>query len=247
MSVLGVIPARWGSTRFPGKPLCRIAGKPMIQWVWERARLAKCLEEVLVATDDDRIADACRQFGAKVVMTSAAHPTGTDRVAEVARTQAADCVVNIQGDEPLLDPAAVSAVVERLQQAPELDMTTAAVPDNDRIAADPNIVKVVVDREGRALYFSRAPIPYWRDRQAIAVPEIYRRHIGLYAYRRNFLLQLGQQEPCWLEKVEQLEQLRALYIGGKIGVVDVEWHGIAVDVPKDVIKVERLLEDARLP
>jgi len=247
MKVLGVIPARWGSTRFPGKPLCLICGKPMIQWVWERARLARCLDELIVATDDRRIADACRNFGAAVAMTSPDHPTGTDRVAEVARMRQAEVVVNIQGDEPLLDPAVVSAVVERLRGSPHAEMATAAVPCGEEIAPEPHLVKVVLDRDGCALYFSRAGIPFRRREPA---PEekgpVYRRHVGLYAYRRDFLLRLVENPPCLLEQVEGLEQLRALYLGAKIAVVDVRWEGTAVDRPEDVARVERRLRESGL-
>ena len=242
--VLGVIPARWGSTRFPGKPLCQIAGKPMIRWVWERARLCRHLERLVVATDDRRIRQACDQFGAETMMTSPDHPSGTDRVAEVAmKFPGADIVVNIQGDEPLLDPAVVDAVIGKLMETPDLDMTTPAAPAGKDIAAQPDIVKVVTDREGRALYFSRAPIPYRRDSSAEAAPEFpfYRRHIGLYAYRRDFLLRLVTAGPCLLESVEKLEQLRALFVGGRVGVVDVDWTGMAVDRPEDVRLVEKEL------
>jgi len=198
----------------------------------------------VVATDDRRIRETCGRFGAEVVMTSPDLPSGTDRVAEVAlKFTGVDIVVNIQGDEPLLDPAVVDAVIGKLKQSPDLDMATAAAPAGEEIATQPDIVKVVTDRDGRALYFSRAPIPYRRDPGAGREPKFvfYRRHVGLYAYRPDFLLRVVAAGPCPLESIEKLEQLRALYLGGRVGVVDVEWSGMAVDRPEDVRLVEKEL------
>jgi len=211
MPAVGIIPARYDSTRFPGKPLAEIAGRPMIQHVYERACRAASLEELLVATDDQRIYDAVRNFGGEAIMTSAYHPTGTDRIAEVAgRLSAVDIIVNIQGDEPLIEPEAIDQVVTALQDDADAAMCSLMTPLADTTAAmDSNIVKVVCDLRGYAMYFSRAPIP---GLPAGVMPRIapWKRHVGLYVYRRDFLLAFTRLRPSPLEKLERLEQLRAL-------------------------------------
>lgn len=243
MRILGVIPARYASTRFPGKPLHPIAGKPLVQRVVERCRLASSLADVVVATDDPRIADAVRPY-ATVAMTRADHPSGTDRIAEVARSIPADAYVNIQGDEPLVDPAVIDAVASLLAGA---DMTTAATPIHDAgDYANPNVVKVVVGVDGHALYFSRRTIPYVRDHAAM--PDAgqlasfpFLKHLGIYGYRADTLRRLVGFPVSPLEQAERLEQLRALENGIRIAVARVRHDSIGVDVPSDVARVEALL------
>jgi 3-deoxy-manno-octulosonate cytidylyltransferase (CMP-KDO synthetase) len=243
MKVVGVIPARWASTRLPGKPLRPILGRPLIHWVIERARLARNLADVIVACDDQRIAAAAAEIGCAAVMTSAEHPSGTDRVAEAVRTLDAEVVVNIQGDEPMVDPTLVDALAAALRDdAGGWDMVTAAAP----IAAredliNPNIVKVVCAADGAALYFSRSPIPHVREQEDWE-QSVHWRHIGLYGYRREFLERLVAAPPCMLERAEKLEQLRALYIGARIRVIETGDVGIGVDTPDDVEKVEAILK-----
>lgn len=242
MSIVGIIPARYASTRFPGKPLAELDGRPMIQHVYERACRAALLEEVMVATDDERIADAVRKFGGEVVMTSADHPTGTDRLAEVAkRLSAAEIVVNIQGDEPLIAPEVIDAVVKPLREDPSIPMCSAMAPMPDQVRAwQNNIVKVVCDLQGFALYFSRAPIP--NPREGITGPGPWKRHYGLYAYRREFLLAFTSFSVGPLEQLEQLEQLRALEHGFKIKMVEMtDDSSIGVDTPEDLERVRALL------
>jgi 3-deoxy-manno-octulosonate cytidylyltransferase (CMP-KDO synthetase) len=231
-----LIPARYASTRLPGKPLLRETGKYLIQHVYERACQARCAGLVIVATDDDRIADAVREFGGRVEMTRPDHPSGTDRVAEVARRIAADVVINLQGDEPLIDPASLDLLPELLRRDPDADMATLAVPIRSAEQwHDPTCVKVVRDACGRALYFSRSPIPFARDAQPdfTRQPPLYLQHLGLYAYRRRFLLSLASLPPEPLEEVEKLEQLRALALGRRIHVGVVEHAGRGVDTPAD--------------
>ena len=243
MNVLGIIPARYASTRFPGKPLALLAGKPLIQRVVERCRGAKTLSDVIVATDDPRIAAVAGRF-CRVEMTAATHPSGSDRIAEVAARCACDAVVNIQGDEPLIDPAVVDAVARALEREV---MSTAATPIRDLAEYDnPNVVKVVVNTAGRALYFSRRTIPYLREaangsvsEQLAAFP--FLKHLGIYGYRRETLLRLVKFPVSPLEAAEKLEQLRALENGIAIAVVTVEHDSVGVDVPADVARVERLL------
>jgi 3-deoxy-manno-octulosonate cytidylyltransferase (CMP-KDO synthetase) len=244
MNVVGIVPARYGSTRFPGKPLARIAGKPLIQHVVERCQKAKALSEVIVATDDTRIWEVAQNF-CRAEMTSPEHPSGSDRIAEVARRCACDAVVNIQGDEPLLDPAVIDAVAQALAQT---EMSTAATRiQQAEDYANPNVVKVVVNTAGRALYFSRRTIPYLREtasrsagEQLAAFP--FLKHLGIYGYRRETLLRLVGFPVSPLEAAEKLEQLRALENGIAIAVVQVEYDSIGVDVPADVGRVERLLK-----
>jgi 3-deoxy-manno-octulosonate cytidylyltransferase (CMP-KDO synthetase) len=240
MRAVAVIPARFAASRFPGKPLAPIAGVPLIQRVWEGTRTAKSVERVVVATDDERIATLCRGFGAEVAMTRGDHATGTDRIAEVAMRLDADVVVNVQGDEPLIEGPIVDAAVEKLARDPALPMATLVHAAEPGAQDDPNRVKVVLDRNGRALYFSRSPLPFVRD---VAPPRIWQ-HVGLYAYRRPFLLELVQLAPTSLERAESLEQLRVLEHGFPIGVAIVEhWRGVSVDVPGDVARAEAALRE----
>ncbi|HNX35525.1 MAG TPA: 3-deoxy-manno-octulosonate cytidylyltransferase [Kiritimatiellia bacterium] len=241
MRVIGVIPSRWGSTRFPGKSLYPICGKPLVQWVVEAVQRAKTLDEVLVATDDKRIADAVSGF-AKVVMTRPDHPSGTDRVAEAACPADDDIVINIQGDEPLIDPGLVDALATRMENDPGWAMATAACPIRTmRDLEARTVVKVVLAQDGGALYFSRLPIPCRRDGEPDLAAGLYLRHLGIYAYRGAFLKRLVREPPCTLEKTESLEQLRALYLGGRIAVIRTEDQGVGVDTPADVAAVEEIL------
>jgi len=238
--VVAIIPARYASTRLPGKALAPIAGMPMIRHVYERARRAAGIARTLVATDDHRIADAVRAFGGDVVMTGA-HATGTDRLAEVAAGLDAAIVVNVQGDLPLLDPGAVSACVAAFRDAPELAMASLMTPIREPSEhANPNVVKVVTGADGYALYFSRSPLPYWRgDRGARPLGH---RHIGLYAYRRATLLALAAAPRSPLERAEELEQLRALEGGVRIRMVEVDSAPPEVDTAEDLERVRRLVE-----
>ena len=243
MTILGLIPARYASTRFPGKPLHLIAGQPLIRHVVERCRQAKSLSEVIVATDDERIREVATKF-CRVEMTSPDHPSGTDRIAEVVARCACDAAVNIQGDEPLIDPAVIDAVAGALRDAP---MSTAATPIRDAAEYDnPNVVKVVVSAAGRALYFSRRTIPYLREAASRSVAEqlaafAFLKHLGLYGYRRETLLRLVRFPVSPLEQAEKLEQLRALEHGIEIAVVRVDYESVGVDVPEDVARVEEVL------
>jgi 3-deoxy-manno-octulosonate cytidylyltransferase (CMP-KDO synthetase) len=237
MPAVAVIPARYQASRFPGKPLAPIAGVPMLRRVVEGARMAKRVREVIVATDDARIAEACATFGATCRMTSRAHATGTDRIAEVAASLSDDVIVNVQGDEPLIEGFVIDALVEALDRDPEVPMATLAHPAEPGAREDPNRVKVVLDQQGRALYFSRSPIPAQRDGVAPPAPTL--QHVGLYAYRRPFLMQLVRLAQTPLERFEALEQLRALEHGFAIRVAIVEgWRSVPVDVPQDVARVE---------
>lgn len=243
MKILGIIPARYASTRFPGKPLFPIAGKPLVQWVVERCRSARSISEVVVATDDERIATAVRPF-CRVEMTREDHPSGTDRIAEVVARVGCDAVVNVQGDEPLIDPVVIDAVADELRTSV---MSTAATSIRDVLEYDnPNVVKVVLSSAGKALYFSRRTIPFLRDKsqcspveQLAAFP--FLKHLGIYGFRRETLLQLVQFPPSSLEMAEKLEQLRALENGIAIQVVRVNYESIGVDVPGDVERVEAIL------
>lgn len=231
MKATGIIPARYQSTRLPGKPLLKATGKYLIQHVWERASQAKSLSGLIIATDDDRIAAAAREFSANVCMTSPDHPTGTDRIAEVARTLDSDIIVNIQGDEPELDPAAIDAAVAALDADPDAVMSTLAEESSDSArAADPNLVKVVCDRRGRALYFSRSPIPCPRDPGSTAR---YLFHVGLYTYRKDFLLTYPRMPQTPLEQAEKLEQLRALENGFIITVALTPHRAAGIDTQAD--------------
>ena len=262
MKIIGIVPARYASTRFPGKPLALIADRPLIQRVVEQCRKAKSLSDVIVATDDARIADVAKQF-CRVEMTRADHPSGSDRIAEVAARCPCDAVVNIQGDEPLIDPAVIDAVAGALARE---EMSTAATPIKNPAELDnPNVVKVVVSAAGRALYFSRRTIPYLREgsaraslstpaadeastvtREARVLPDslaafAFLKHLGIYGYRRETLLRLVKFPVSPLENAEKLEQLRALENGIPMAVVTVAYDSVGVDVPEDVAKVENIL------
>ncbi len=237
--ILGVIPARFASSRFPGKALAELAGKPMLQHVWERAQMARYLNDVLVATDDERIAAAVRRFHGRVRMTRADHPSGTDRIAEIASSETASLYVNIQGDEPLIDPEAIDAAILSVQGDESVSMGTLKkrIVDPTDIV-NPNVVKVVTNLLGDAIYFSRCPIPYERDGRA-ELP-LYAKHIGLYVYRRDFLLSYPELRIGPLEQSERLEQLRALENGYRIRVVETEYESLGVDTPDDLERVNQL-------
>lgn len=247
MKVMGVIPARYGSTRLPGKSLVKLCGKPLVQWVYERAVQAKQLDRVLIATDDERIERAALDFGAEVVMTRADHPSGTDRIAEAVAGFETDAVINIQGDEPLIAPALIDELAGVITGEGDWDMATAAcLIDHPEDIANPAVVKVVTAEDGRALYFSRAAIPYWRDPQDPPLGPRYWRHIGLYAYRKAFIERMVATPPCALEIAEKLEQLRALYLGARMKVIETRDAGLGVDTPDDVPKAEAALRAAGL-
>jgi 3-deoxy-manno-octulosonate cytidylyltransferase (CMP-KDO synthetase) len=237
--ILGVIPARYASSRFPGKALAPIGSKPMLQHVYERVAMARYLTSVIIATDDERIFEEARRFGAPARMTRADHLSGTDRVAEVASADSAEWVVNIQGDEPLIDPGAIDAAVLPLLEEPAIPMGTLKKRiEDEREIDDPNVVKVVTDRFGNALYFSRSAIPRIREK----APAAHYKHIGLYVYRRDFLLRYPELPVGPLEQAERLEQLRALENGHKIRVVETEYESVGVDTPEDLERVNQLFE-----
>ncbi len=237
MKVAVGVPARYASTRFPGKPLALLAGRPMIAHVVTRA-LAADVGPVFVATDDERIARAAHEAGAEARMTRADHASGTERLAEAAADLDCDVVVNVQGDEPLLDPEAIRAVLQPLLHDPALPMATLAHPIRDEFdLIDANVVKVVCDAAGRALYFSRAPIPFLRDESAAQPLQ----HVGLYAYRRDFLMAYPSLPPSPLERAEGLEQLRALHHGHPVAVVVGDFHCVGVDAPEDLHRAEAML------
>ncbi len=243
--ILTVIPARYASTRFPGKIIAPLAGKPLVAHTYTRAIQARLVSEALVAADDPKVRDALVPLGIPVVMTRPDHPSGTDRIAEVAAHRDADIVVNVQGDEPLIDPSTIDAAIRPLLERPEVMMSTARVllTDPEEIA-NPNVVKVVCDTRGDALYFSRCPIPYIRDAADRAQsPRCHWQHIGLYVYRRDFLLQYAKMPQTPLEKLEKLEQLRVLENGFKIAVVETGYEALGVDTPEDLERVRALLEN----
>jgi len=256
MAVVAIIPARYGSTRFPGKPLARIGGKPMIQHVYESASRAGALDRLLVATDDQRILEAVRAFGGEAMLTSKDHVSGTDRLAEVAKKLKAEWIVNIQGDLPFVQPQTISRTLAPLRRDRSISMGTARTPIHEKEEwLDPNVVKVVTDERGFALYFSRAPVPYLKGGEANGgalsgtPPEKIvwgYRHIGIYVYRRDFLLKFSRLRPSALEQAEGLEQLRALAYGYRIRVRDVDEPGVEVDTPQDLAKAEQYLL-AKLP
>ncbi|MCH9021593.1 MAG: 3-deoxy-manno-octulosonate cytidylyltransferase [Planctomycetes bacterium] len=231
MSVIAVIPARYASTRFPGKPLAKKTGKYLVQHVFEQVQKADLIDGILIATDDLRIFSACEEFGAKCKMTSPSHPSGTDRIAEVACDLDASIIVNIQADEPQIDPKHIDLLVKLLQSDKQADLATLAAPfdPQDRLD-DPNIVKVVIDCKDRALYFSRSCIPY--EPKPDHPGPCHHKHIGIYAYRKQALLTLSRLEPSALERVEKLEQLRALENGLMIAVARVEHHAVGIDTPQ---------------
>jgi 3-deoxy-manno-octulosonate cytidylyltransferase (CMP-KDO synthetase) len=239
--ILGVIPARFASSRFPGKALAPLAGKPILQHVFERASQARYLSKLVIATDDDRIAKVARSFGAPVQMTRPDHLSGTDRVAEVASSDHAEVIVNIQGDEPLIDPGSIDAAALALLDDPELPMATLKkrieIPSE---IDNPNVVKVVSNLAGDAIYFSRCPIPYLRDGRPGGI--VHYKHIGLYVYRREFLLAYSRLPVGPLEQAERLEQLRAIENGYRIRVVETEYESLGVDTPEDLERIAALFE-----
>ena len=252
MAVVAIIPARYGSTRLPGKPLARIGGKPMIQLVYENAAKARALDRVLVATDDPRIEEAVKAFGGEVVMTAKEHASGTDRLAEVARKIKAEWVVNVQGDLPFIRSETITRAVQPLRRHRSICMGTVCTPIHDEAEwRDPNIVKVILDQRGFALYFSRSPIPYARNPNAdlggTPLPSQSQnrlwgfRHLGLYVYRRDFLLKFARLRPTALEQIESLEQLRALAYGYRIFVASVDDRSVEVDTPEDLARAEEFL------
>ncbi len=233
--VLGVIPARFGSQRFPGKPLARILGKPMIQWVYERAKTSSLCNRLIIATDDQRIIDSARKFGAEACQTSASHSSGTERVAEVAKRMDYPFVLNIQSDEPLLEGDMLDNLIRGLTEDNVYYVTLASVCQNKKEFQDPNVVKVIFDHEGYALYFSRAPVPFRSS-------SFFWRHIGIYGYRKKFLRKFSSMAPTFLEKQEKLEQLRALEHGYRLKVIKTSHQTLSVDTPQDIIKVEKVLQ-----
>jgi len=244
---IAIIPARFAATRLPGKPLVALDGKPMIERVWARVRRAEKISRVIVATDDERILQAVTGFGGEAVMTRAEHRSGTERVAEVAAIAIRggdDIFVNVQGDEPLIEPAAIDAVVEAIESDEGVSIATLTVPiTRPADIMDPNIVKVVVDFDDNALYFSRAPIPWVRDRDA-PVHARHMKHLGLYSFRRAALLDFPTLPLGDLERIEQLEQLRWMENGYKIRVAETTHDSVSVDVPEDVARVEQLLKES---
>ncbi|MBF0532324.1 MAG: 3-deoxy-manno-octulosonate cytidylyltransferase [Candidatus Omnitrophica bacterium] len=238
MKIIGVIPARWASTRLPGKPLADIAGKPMIQRVWEQAKKSRRLNEVLVACDDSRIEQAVKAFGGQAVMTDPNHPSGTDRIAEAVQGRDADGIINIQGDEPLIDPRVIDALAGLFSLHPGVDMATVIKRIMDeKDYSNPNVVKVVVNQRQEAVYFSRSPIPFNRD----GGPVTAYKHLGIYAYQKNFLLGYKNLPESLLEKTEKLEQLRAIEAGYKIKTVITDMESMGVDTAEDLEKIRHII------
>ena len=249
MKVSIIIPARMAATRFPGKPLFRINGKPMIQWVYERAASAGT-GTVIVATDSEEILACVEDFGGLARLTRADHENGTQRIAEVAKDLETDLVINVQGDEPCIHPDAIKAVISCLKAHPTMEMATLAEEIRDSHSIfNPNVVKLVTDKHNRAIYFSRAPIPYYKHpgMDSPSWPHdpdkapAYLRHVGVYGFRKDFLLRYVEEPPCDLERIEGLEQLRALYMGAAIGVAITTHPSIGVDTPQDVQKAQDYL------
>ncbi len=245
--IVAIIPARFASERFPGKVIAPLAGKPLVVHTYERACRAKKLSEVIVATDDDRIVEALRPYGVRTMMTRNDHLTGTDRIAEVAARLDADIIVNVQADEPLVDPDLIDAVIQPLLDDPTVPMSTARHPIRETgLINDPNCVKVVCDMHGHALYFSRSPIPFIRAvGHDIRRENLYWQHIGLYVFRRDFLLRFAQMKPTPLEQLEKLEQLRVIENGYVIAVVEAGAQTIGVDTPEDLVRAEAALAAGR--
>jgi 3-deoxy-manno-octulosonate cytidylyltransferase (CMP-KDO synthetase) len=251
-TIIAIIPARFGSTRFPGKSLVPIQDKPMIQWVYERTRMSRLINRVIVATDDERIMKAVSSFGGEAVMTSSSHATGTDRIAEVSQRLECDIVVNVQGDEPLIQAAMIDEAISPLLLDPSVSMATLCKKiERNEEAFDPNIVKVVFDENGFALYFSRAPIPWNRDCWAgkksfsdLSLDGPMYKHIGLYVYRRDFLLDYSNMRQTTLETAEKLEQLRVLEHGRRIKVTATEHESFGVDIPDDLSKILQRLKES---
>jgi 3-deoxy-manno-octulosonate cytidylyltransferase (CMP-KDO synthetase) len=251
-TIIAVIPARYGSTRFPGKALVLIQDKPMIQWVYEGTRRSSLINRVIVATDDVRIRDAVESFGGEAIMTSPDHATGTDRIAEVAQKVECELVVNVQGDEPLIHSEMIDQAVRPLSNDASIPMgTLCKMIDRREEAFDPNVVKVVFDRNGFALYFSRAPIPWDRDRWSgkssfadLTLGSVMYKHIGLYVYRREFLLNYARMPQTTIESTEKLEQLRVLEHGHRIRVAVTEHESFGVDIPDDLSKILKRLNES---
>ncbi len=239
--VVGVIPARYSSTRFEAKVLVDILGKPMIQWVWERAKQVKILDELIIACDDERVADVARGFGAQVVMTAKGHTSGTDRIAEVVNPIEVSVVVNIQGDEPLVHPTMIDSVARAILSDSSISVATIIRKiENPQDISDPHVVKVVKDKNDFALYFSRSPIPF-NARNSDITPPVYYKHIGLYGYSKDFLFTYKNMASSNLERTEKLEQLRVLEDGYKIKVIETKYDTIGVDTPEDLEKVKEYL------
>jgi 3-deoxy-manno-octulosonate cytidylyltransferase (CMP-KDO synthetase) len=238
MKSVVIIPARMGATRFPGKPLVDICGKPMVQWVYERASHAESVDRVIVATCDKEIVDAVRSFGGEAVMTSDKHRSGTDRLAEVAARLDADLIVNVQGDEPLIDPKSIERAIEPFDKEPGLEMSSLMVPIDSEAAKDPNLVKVVVSLDNYAMYFSRSPIPF--ERKPLEGRSMYG-HVGLYAYTRDFLLEFAAMKPTPLEMAESLEQLRVLEHGFRIKMIEIVERPMGVDTIEDLERVRAII------
>lgn len=244
MKVAAFIPARWGSTRLEGKPLARIGSRPMVQWVYERASSAELIDEVAVATDDERIFKAIKGFGGNVVMTSVDHASGTERVAEAAASSKAEIIVNLQGDEPLIEPHLIDEAIRPMLDDPDILICTLKTRIHDEEEyLNPNAVKVVTDKDGFALFFSRSPLPHMRKGfYGHGAGQAAYKHIGLYVYRKEALLKLAKLEQTGLEKAESLEQLRFLENGYRIKVVEVSYNPVSVDTPEDLEKVRGLLK-----
>jgi 3-deoxy-manno-octulosonate cytidylyltransferase (CMP-KDO synthetase) len=239
--VIGVIPARYSSTRFEGKVLADIGGKPMIQHVWERAKQALLLDDLIIACDDERVAAVAKEFGANVVMTAKQHVCGTDRIAEVVNPLECKVIINIQGDEPLLHPTMIDNVARVLLDDATLNMATIIKRITDPASiADPHVVKAVVDKNGFAMYFSRAPIPFLAHSSDVKDP-VYYKHIGLYGYTKDFLFTFKNLKPSHLEKIEKLEQLRVLEEGYKIKLIETKYETIGVDTAEDLAKLKDYL------
>ena len=242
MDVVGIIPARYSSTRFEGKVLADILGKPMLQHVWERAKESRLLDEVIIACDDERVAAAARAFGSKVAMTAKAHASGSDRICEVINPLDVKVVINIQADEPLIHPTMIDKVARELLENSSIPMASVMKAiDEEEIVNNPDVVKVVIDKNNFAIYFSRSPIPYHARNSNIAVP-IYFKHIGLYGYTKDFLYTYKNLPVSYLERVECLEQLRVLEQGFRIKMIETKFDTIGVDTPEDLEKVKAYLQ-----
>ncbi|MFZ6016985.1 MAG: 3-deoxy-manno-octulosonate cytidylyltransferase [Nitrospirota bacterium] len=240
MTAIVIIPARYDSTRFPGKLLCLLKGRPVIQHVYENSKLAHLADDVIVATDSETIFERVLSFGGKAVMTDKAHPSGTDRIAEVAASMDYDIIVNVQGDEPLIQPEMIDDVITLLDDKRASIGTLARKVEDSKEVTDPNVVKVVFDKDGFALYFSRSAIPYHARHSSLVTRHCYK-HIGIYSYRRKVLIALAKMKPTELERIEKLEQLRALENGFRIKVKETFHETIGVDTPEDLERVERCL------
>ena len=242
--IVAVVPARYGSTRFPGKMIAQIAGKPVVWHTYQQVLRSELVSEVIIAADDNRILEALEPFDVPVVMTRPDHQSGTDRIAEVAANLDADIIVNVQGDEPLIDPHTVDEAIRPLLENPDIPMGTVKRKITDlEMVIDPNVVKVIVDNRGRAIYFSRLPIPYIRDEaDRKGATGHHWQHIGLYVFRREFVMQFAKMAQTPLEKLEKLEQLRVLENGYDIAVVETEHESVGVDTPEDLERVRALIE-----